>query len=252
MTRWFLSLILMLPFGVTAADLTPWFGRDKMIEIHPWVAYQYVPTLDTNLGTIHRATNNAFVGTNASICTDNQYALEAGLSLFRTRVTSFTFEQGNITLRYKLLNDIVGDLCSLVVGATVQVPSQRAVRDYNTIYHGKVEVELHAAIGKEYSCGAFYDSRWWGAVALGKADRGRPWLRAFAVWEKNFFNLHQWRLFATGAGGFGRQALSLAAPFNGYSQIAYRLVDIGAGYTFLIDECGKTLSVEYSLSLIHI
>ncbi|MDP1834869.1 MAG: hypothetical protein Q8K75_02975 [Chlamydiales bacterium] len=245
--RLFILLLTAAPALLSAVDLTPWFGRDKLIEVRPWASYQWYPKIDTDQGKVNKQGRNVFFGTSASIASDNKYSL-SGESLFsRTNQHSFTLENMRITVRRQWLNDIVGDPFTLVTGATVTVPTTRALRDYNTIYHGKVEFEGHAAVGREASCGAFWNSRWWAAVALGKADIGCPWLRGRATFEKNFWNQHQWKIFAEGTGGMGQRRLSLISPFPGYGKVKYRTIDAGAGYSFLIDGYGRSLTAEYSV-----
>lgn len=244
--RLIILMLLLGPSKLQSLDLTPWYGQDKLLKLHSWATYQYYPTLDTAQGTVHQANNNLFVGSSLSIASNNKYAAEIESSFFRTNLHTFSMENVRITVRRQWLNDIVGDPFTLVTGATITAPSSRALHDYNTIYHGKVEIEGHAALGRECASGALWNSRWWGALALGKADQGCPWLRGRATWEKNFCNQHQCRVFAEGAGGSGHKRLTLNSPFLGYGKIAYRTLDAGAGYSFLVDDYGKTITAEYS------
>ncbi len=241
-----ISIFLGLYATAQAADLRPWFGRDRMLYIRPWSTMQWYPSIDTGSGTIHRRTFNQFYGVSATIAKDDTWSLEGETTFSKTSQHSFTLENGSVTLRRKFLNDIVGDPVSLVAGMTLTGPTGRALRDYNTIYHGRSDIEGHLAIGKECSCGAYWDSRWWGAFIIGKADIGDAWFRARGEWEKSYFDQHQCRLFVEGAGGFGHRSLSIQAPFKGYGRVQYRLIDIGASYRFLIDDDGKMLTIEYA------
>jgi hypothetical protein len=243
------AIFIIFPALSWCVDLSPWFGRDKLIEVRPWASYQWYPRVDTQEGKVYRPGRNYFFGTNASIATDNKYAFSGDVLFSKTNQHSFTLENFRITLRRQWFNDIVGDPFTLVTGATVTVPTTHALRDYNTIYHGKVEFEGHAALGRECSCGAFWNTRWWGALVFGKATQGCPWLRGRAVMEKNFWNQHQWRLFAEAAGGTGDKKLILITPFPGYGKIQYRTLDAGAGYSYLIDDYGRTLTADYTVRL---
>ncbi len=249
MRRWELwtAASAFLFHSLCGVEMAPWYGPDKLLEITPWATYEWFPQVDTAQGKLKRHGDNQFYGVNLSIATNNDYAVELETITAKTNQHSFAFENLRFTFRKQWFNDIVGDPFSLVTGATISTPSAKALRDFSTIYHGRVEFEGHAAVGRECSKGAYWQSRWWGALALGKADQGCPWVRARGTWERNYCDQHQWRIFAEGSGGSGHKRLSLLrARFPGYGKIKYRTVDVGGGYSYLVDDIGRSLTAEYS------
>lgn len=242
----FLGAILCLTVTLlSAAELKPWFSKDKQPIFQPWFTYDYYHKLDTAEGDLPINAKNKFFGVNLSIATDCTYSAESELILSDTTEHSLSYDNLRFTFRKLWMNDIVGDPFSLVTGATISAPASRSLKDFNTVYHGRVEVEGHAALGRECSRGKYWTSRWWGALALGKADQGCPWLRGRGSWEKNYCDQHQVRLFLEGSAGTGHKRLSLLSPFNGYGKIKYRTVEAGAGYSYLIDGYGRTVCADY-------
>lgn len=243
---WTLLALLATTSTLGALDYRPWYDRDKRIDVKPWGMYQYSPSVDTGSGIIHRKSNNAFAGITTSFATDN-LSMQNEVICSRTNQRSFSFESFATSARMQLTNDCVGDPFAIVVGVTAIAPSKHALRDYNVIYHGTFESELHIAIGKEQACRAYWDTRSWGVLAFGVANRGHGWMRGRAAYEINACDQHQWSFFADGACGFGREKLFLDVPFKGYGSIEYRTVDLGGCYTWMIDDCGTTVSAAYSM-----
>ncbi len=239
---------MFAPLVIQATEFLPWLGPDRLPIITPMAMLQWYSSVDTGDGTYHNHGFNQFYGVRASVAKD-AHSLEVEGTLSRTNQHTLTADNGRITYRRRLANDVVGDPLSVVAGITLTGPTGRALRDFNTIYHGKIEVELHAAMGKECACRQFWMTRWWGAVIVGKSDKGHAWLRTKGALEGNVCDMHQWRLFLDSDVGFGHRDLFVNPLFDGYQEIRYRLVDVGAAYSFLMDRCGRAISLEYAQRL---
>lgn len=238
-----LACCLFLPTLVSGTELKPWFD-DVYVPIWRNVytaqAYNQIDTGDGKTSTHGR---NHLLDSSLSIAKAD-YAAEVELAASQSRIRDFSFESGKITGRIHFQNDIVGDPLSVVAGISLGIPRRHALHDFNLLYHGLFECELHLAIGRETSCKAEWLTRWWAVVTAGIADRGSPWLRAKLAWERNFCETQQLELFIEGYGGFGRHDLSLALPFPGYGGIQYRGVDLGIAYRYFT-ECYGVFSLGY-------
>jgi hypothetical protein len=238
--------MLMAMVSLEAVDLCPWYGRDKCIELRPWAIYQYTPSIDTAAGNVNHSSNNAFVGINTSVAHD-ALNIQTEVVCSRTRLRTMSFENVTLCVRNQLSNDCVGDALAITTGLSLIAPSKHALRDYYAMYHGTFEGEAHVAVGKEQICGPYWDTRTWGALVFGLANRGQAWLRGRAAYEVNALDCHQWRLFADASCGFGCEKLFLDVPFKGYGNIQYRTVDLGGSYTWHLNDVGNTLTIGYSM-----
>lgn len=236
-----LYLIATLLLG-NAQATAPWFGRDKLVEITPRTSYQHYSKIETGEGVVDQEGANAFSCVDISIASDNKYDLLVKTLFSETNEHTFTLESLYSSIRRQWSSDIIGDPFTVVTGINLTLPTSSALRDYNTIYCGKLELEALAIVGRESSCGPFWSSRWWALIALGQADRGYPWIRADAAFEKNFTDRHQWKIFVKAARGLGKESLSLSS-FSGYGKIGYCTVDTGVAYSY---QEGR-VAVEYLL-----
>lgn len=238
------SLLAITP--IQAADLRPWYPRFAEIQPQATYLYQNYQTVQSPDGDFHYSSNDSFLTLSAGIPYYQWYG-EFDVVLANTRHRTFGLDNLNLTARYQIWDDVAGvDQYSLVGGLTVFTAVKRAVRDISSFHHGQIEAEAHLAIGKETSdnCERFWNSRWWGIVAVGIADIGSPWLRLNYQWEKNFFDIYQWGVFANTLWGFGGDNLS-HHHFRGYGPIGHRSVDVGlfATYNF---EWGGILTASYA------
>lgn len=237
-----LGLLLFVPQLLVGTELMPWFSRDFEIQTRATYLYQHYDRI--NKSSHHSFSYHAhdhFLGLSAGISACDLSA-EVELQAANTR-RERGLECLRLTGRYLLSNDILDDCISSAVGFTLTEVSHCALRDPSVFHHGRIEGEFHLSFGKELSCLNFWSSRFWGVVGIGIADRGWPWLRADAVFEKNWCDQHQISLFVHTLWGLGHHDISRC--FHGYGNIQHRSVDLGFKYTYLL-ECGMTASFAYS------
>lgn len=222
--------ILFAPF-LEATERMPWFPR--YLELQPratWL-YQDYSKVDTAQGSKHHSSHDNFLFLSLSGAYD-RWAAELEASAAATRHRHFTPSDITLTGRYQWLDDIIGDAVSFTTGFTVAQVFKLAVHDISCFYHGGIQLEAHAAAGKEFAiCEQFWVSRAWGVLGLGIADHGSPWVRADLAWEQNVWDVHRFRIFADSLWGLGRNNLALKRHFHGYGPIRHQSIDLGFLYS---------------------
>ncbi|MEX1012192.1 MAG: hypothetical protein WD595_00040 [Waddliaceae bacterium] len=217
--------------------------------MYPYASYQLQQYNDvqTAFGSVPRSTVDHFVTLGIYTFYDI-YAAEAEILLAETKSNPFGFDSTKITLRYRWLDDIIGDYMSVVFGTSyIQTVTKRR-DDISSFHHGNVEGEFHVSAGKEFSCGHFWYSRYWGLAAIGVADKGSPWLRGHLQFDYNHFDLHRYGIFLQTLVGLGNQKLNLNQPFHGYGPIHHQSVNVGVEYRY-DSFCFGILEVEYKRRL---
>lgn len=166
-------------------------------------------------------------------------------TLANTHHRSFGFDSARLTFRYQFMDDITDDPFSVMVGATAIQAVRLALNDCGSFHHGLIEGEAHVTIGKESSYKQLWLHHWWLTLGVGGADVGYPWVRANAVWEKNFCNEHHLRVFVNTLWGMGHHNLHRNHHFHGYGNIRHQSVDVGIRYGYWFPFDGE-LSAEYA------
>lgn len=235
LSKFYIPVFLSISVFANATELAPWYHRD--IEIFPEIKYRFQTfnEVDTAHGTENFNEDDHFVTLGASLNYDI-YSAELEVTTADTRKQTPDVDNGQLTLRYRWLNDVLGgDPVSLTTGLTLRGVSHSARRDIASFHHGGFETETHVAIGKEYDCADFWVSRIWGLLAVGIADVGSPWYRADLHFEKNCWDFHQVHFFANTLWGGGNSGLKLHKHFAGYGPIKHESVDIGLGYRYFLE-----------------
>lgn len=221
----------VLAATISATELKPWIGSQYSTEFNANCLLQQFRKIDAHCGSRKRPEFDSFYNFGAHVVSSENTTLELEFSLLNTRQRAFGLDSLRLTGRYFLLNDIVGDPISLAAGITFSKIFQDARRNIATFNHGGIACEAHIAAGKEYSCEQFWMTRIWGILGAGIADVGSPWLRANIVWERNWWEIHQLRVFADSIWGFGGNNLTLH-HFKGYGSINYQAIDVGMRYGY--------------------
>lgn len=243
MLRQLFTAVFLLPALLFSTEFMPWLDRE--IEIHSrldcWL--QSFNTLDVSHGPNCYRSRDIFLK-GSLLLPYKQWSLELEATGANTRHHRYHADNLKFTARYRWLNDIVGDSISLITGISVSQVFKPARHDIGVFHHGGVEGEVHAAIGREVSCYQFWTSRWWTVCGVGMGDIGSPWIRWDGVWERNWCDISQFRVFARTLWGLGKHSLSLN-HFSGYGPIHHQSIDLGFRYSYLI-KWDLTLSLEYA------
>lgn len=237
-------LLILLPLSLFAIDYSPWFGKRLEVEATVKQTYQHYPYIRQEYHRIDERSDNWLTALSAEVAYRDDLKVAAQFDLADTEHMSYNFEDARFSLQYRLLNDIVLDPVSLVTGLTLILPTRLALRDVSLFHSGLYETEAFVSIGREQSCEEFWTSRISGYLALGLASRGSPWLRAQATYEKNFWDLHRWRIRAEYLQGFGKHRVH-PDHFRGWGGIDFTSLDLKAAYFYSLENGEIGLELAY-------
>lgn len=240
-----LGLLAALPYSLCATQLQPWFGYSHHLEGRGTYVFQNFQRVNTRLGPQKYISNDSFVTASLAGNRYDEWNFELEITGAKTRAHGFNFDCARFTARYLVLNDIIGDRVSFVPGITVIQATNQSVHDLGSFHHGITEMEIHASVGRETTCGSKWSKRWWLVGAIGQGIRGVPWLRGDGVvqfqpgWCGQVLELGAYTLWGTGNRGIG-----LLNRFSGYGVVAHQSVDLGAAYIHRFDYLGS-LKIGY-------
>lgn len=239
----FIGILLLLPAFCFSTDLEPWFESSVVINAKNSYYFQSYNHID-GCGCTRLRARDSFDTLSAGINYDI-YAAELELTLAQTHHRNFGFDNARLTGRYQLMNDVLADPFSLIAGLTLTQCCTESLNDISSFHHGLFEAELHVSAGKETSCEQFWETRYWGILGIGIADRGSPWLRFNVHWERNWWDRYQFRAYIKTLWGFGGDCLKIH-HFRGYGPIDHQSVDLGIRYDYLLEWlCGAIFSLSY-------
>lgn len=245
---WIGSSALTAPAILKGVESAPWYP--PIFELQPRlnVTYQRYTQVASNHGSFH----NPSYGTSYDASIGGAYydwygSLE--LKLADTTSRAFGIDHFSVSARYHLMDDVAAeDPVSMTAGATITNANRKSLHDMSSFHHGQFEGELHIAVGKETSLGAYWVNHFWGMAALGCADIGSPWLHGRIQWDHNACDRHSYSLYLDALYGMGSTALRKHKSFRGYGPIKHRSIDIAASYTFALEN-GLRLSAQGSYRL---
>ncbi len=232
-------IFLGLPLLAFATELSPWYPR--IFEIQPLVEYHslHSKTVASSHGDFRRRLNANFLHGSISAAYYEWYG-EAEVLLADDTQRSFGYDSATATVRYQLSDDVPGDsFFSSVIGFSLRSAGRQALNDLSSFHHGKIESLIHLSVGKEFSYGQDWSSRFWGALGLGCADVGSPWIFFRLSGERKYCVNHQLGLFVDGLFGLGGNSLSKHKHFHGYGPIDHHSIDISAAYSYLFEYGSK-------------
>jgi hypothetical protein len=241
----FVLIFFAMPALLHATDLMPWFSKDYEVQTRGTYLFQAYRHIQTPHRNLHHSENSHFYTFSGGISrrdlSGEVEATVANTSRQRPGVDNF-----RVTARYRLLNDVGGqDRGALTTGLTLTQAFTHSLNDISSFHHGIRETDVHLAVGHEKPCEQFWFTRWWGVFGLGVGDRGSPWIRGDLFWERNWWDLHQLRVFAHSLWGLGHNNLHRTKSFHGYGSIRHQSVDLGIRYSYLFEWSG-IMSLEYA------
>lgn len=238
-------LLFALPAACHAVPLEPWFGNVYEFEFDADYSYSRFRKVDHAKPQLSHPFNaNALflgVGMTASEWWDANIEFE----LADTTSNEPSFRSGALQIRHLWLDDILGDFASLSSGVLMRGVTHYSLKDLSCPYHGEFDIELNSAIGKEWSKWAFWRWRTFAFAALGIANRGAGWAKAYVAVQGNHRDVHQYEFFVDGYFGFGSHTTVNTRHFHGYGSIDHQSIDVGVRYRYEMRLWG-TWSVAYS------
>lgn len=233
-----LLLLLLFTSSLHGAEYAPWFSPLWEIQGDIGVFYTRDKTVQSPKGSFHDPSHDYTLMGSLGITPWPYWNVQVDVCMSRTKEIPFSYEAVYGTVRYQWLDDIRGDPLALVTGVTFSFPAERYLHSYRFAFHGEVNAELHATIGKEWACGDNWWMRGWALGGLGFANRGNGWLHGIAVWEFNP-KCFGWGVFTEALYGLGSQDIIPNVPFEGYASIDHRTVDVGGFLNYELDYLGE-------------
>lgn len=234
---------LLKAFHGSATEYQPWLGNFLEFESRTSLLYQDYTAISSGPHIERHTANDLFLNISLSN-TLFDFLIEFEATEARTRRQRGDIDQLKVTGRYVWQNDIIGDPFSFATGVSFIECFQSSLKDLSSFHHGRSEAEFFCSFGKETPQETTWISRWWGIAGIGVADRGSPWARFNLVYERQWREKHELKVFSYFLWGFGHKRLHIC-DFHGYGPIQHQSLDLGLRYTYLIDFFGSA-SLEYS------
>lgn len=226
--------ILLYVSSLWSTENSPWIDTVLQPIWHISGTYQHFNKISTDHACQSYPGDGFFLDTGLIFAPAAEWQAEVEMYLSETHKRSFTFDHFKQTVKYAFYDDVVGDPFSLTLGISLQENWRRAVDDLSVIRHANLEAEVHIALGKEWSRGAYWCHRLWGFSALGVGEKGSPWIRGILNSSHNFTQKYLLAFELTAEMGMGGRSLN-RHHFLGYGPVAYRFSDISLKGSYLGD-----------------
>ncbi len=224
-------MLLCLPLAnLLATELSPWYGRSFELVARASYEAQLFGKVATGEGTEDYWQHDQIAGFSLGATIFDFASLETEFILSNMKTGHFDLQQFQITGRYLLFSDTQGDFSSVSLGCRFVLPYRPDLHNIGMLDHGQFELEPHIALGIETPCENIWYERHWALFGINIGNEGSPWIRALINWEKNLCDVQQIRIYTQFLAGLGNQNLSLDRPFEGYSKIGFRALDVGVKY----------------------
>lgn len=220
---------------IWSTELDPWFSEEYLFVDRAKFTYEHFHKVAASHRKIPYTAYNQFLEESLQFTPASALNFELECRGASTRNTSFGFEYVRATARYLLMNDVGGeDPVSMAVGVTETLPWRYRLRDVSLIHHSLYDTEIHLAVGKEIPCGPCWAERYWALFGIGQGSRGAPWIHGILAAEKNFRDIHRFRLSGEYLRGLGHHSITNVKHFQGYANIRHQSVDLIFHYIFSI------------------
>ena len=224
----------------------PWLGNQWEFFIDGSYSFSRFKTVANSTTHLqHPSNDNLFVIDLGFVPVDGwEAALEAEFA--QTPRQSLGRRSVAAMVRMRLLDDIIGDFMSLTVGGSIRQTAFVSLRDISCPSSARWEVELHSAIGKEWSSGEAWTSRVYGIGSIGQGSRGSPWTKAKIAYDLNRPHSsswstswsHSWEFYSQGYWGFGRKHEVNIDHFKNWGSYDHSSIDLGIAYLQRLREWG--------------
>src|ERR1700733_6783214 len=149
----FTKFLLLLLFSQGfSTEYAPWFPTLFEFQGRASYLYEKVDKVDSPKGNFYAPSNNSSLQCSLDVTPWPYWSAEAEVYLTHTSDIAFAYEAALFTLPYAWLDDLY-DWAALVPGVTLSFPGERFLHQFSFAYHGNVNVEAHATLGKEWSYG---------------------------------------------------------------------------------------------------
>ncbi len=229
-------------------EIQPWFCSLWEFTFTPTYTYGHFNSVQNSHPQLRKPFNEHLLAFGLEVSPSPNWDIDGDTEFADTSVQSMGLRSGALQVRYLWLDDVMGDPVSLTTGLSVRGVSSRSLKDVSCPYHFHTNFEAHSSIGKEWDHGFDWRTRLYSSGALGIANAGYPWARAYVIFEGNVHSTHRFGIFAEGYFGFGNHKRVHMDHFNGYADISHQNMDMGVKYTYVFEIWGH-LSFAYTRRL---
>ena len=240
----FLLFFMLSRLGYALYD-KPWFGDVYASDWQSAFTYSRYRKVADAAVQLQHPSNDKLLSLDLGFVPSAFWDVEAEIEFAATPRQKFNWRSIALQGRYRWLDDINGDSCSLVSGFSVRQVSGHSLRDVSCPYHSNINFELTNAVGKEWSKEGLWMMRTYGLAGLGIANHGSAWLRMLGGWEINHNDSHRLMLGIESYFGFGNIRHIDVNHFHGYAQVHHQSIDLTAGYAYHMRIWGS-LGVNYT------
>jgi hypothetical protein len=238
-------LVVLFPTLAFTLEVEPWGGN--VYQFHFLSQYSYSRFTKVN-HAVDPLTHPFHANTlyfDLEFAPSSSWDLDMDVRFSESSKEKFSFRTTAIQARYIILDDIVGDMISLMTGLHLRYVSPQSLRDISDPYHGAFEGEVSLSLGREWASNEDYFIRVFGFGCFGQSISGAPWFREIFGLEGKIHHEHKVALFLEALQGFGGHHEIDINHFHGYGQIHERFVDATFRYGYQFGVYG-TLRLEYS------
>jgi hypothetical protein len=226
-------------------DPLPWFSEVYSARTSAGFEYYYFNKISGAIKNKPYPSNNYLTFVSAGFTPSKDLDVDCDLELVRTPRQNYSFRSSAVQLRYRFLDDINADPCSIVAGFNVRAVAPKSVRDVSSPYASYVNFEASVSFGREFSCKDTWIMRWYTLGALGIANQGYPWCRYDASIEGNIKYNYRLGLYSCGYFGLNGKNYVNVDHFRGWGHVHHQSVDIGAFFRYKFDRWGA-LKLAYT------
>jgi len=230
-----LAAVFFLSQKISATQFDPWFSELYLPVVRCDFIYERFNKVEAAKGSQPYTAYNQFIHQSLTMTAPAELNMELEFGGASTRNTHWRIEYFRATGRYLLMNDVGGESpVSCAAGLTFTFPWRYALTDISLMHHSLYDIEAHVSVGKEIPCGPYWSQRYWALLGYGEGTRGLPWIHGIVAAEKNFKDIHQFRLSAEYLRGLGHHTIKNPKFFHGYANVAHQSIDLIFHYLFSI------------------
>lgn len=236
--------LLGVSCSLQALHKEPWFGPMLEFELDSSYANYRFRSVQNGAPNLQGLLVDQDLCWNLSFVPWSTISFDMEFDVAHTSQINWSYRSAAGQLRYQVLDDIVGDPVSLVVGFAFRNVSKRLLRSVSTIYHGMANFEGNITVGKEWAKGLDWQWRSFISQAFGSANTGSIYSYTRFALERNLWNVHFFSFLADGYFGFGSRRFVPTDDFHGWGLYRHKSVQLAVKYRVNFSVYGS-LSLEY-------
>ncbi|SCA58469.1 hypothetical protein AB751O23_AC_00270 [Chlamydiales bacterium SCGC AB-751-O23] len=237
----FFLTFLFLTFELFATQSSPWFGRDKEIELRGVYLYQNSREIPLKSKKLNLKRERSLANFSLAVSPTANWSTELELALGKVKdQSSFTLSSTKLTARRQFYNDLIGDAVSLTGGFSTTFSNPKHMFNAFNIPYSDANAEVHLAFGKEKTLRDSYSRRYYGLIAYGVKNKGPSWVRLKLNLEKNFRDKLRLEIFTEGAIGIGKEhQLVEYHSDQDFARNNFKFLDLGLKFHYPVDFIGE-------------